>query len=129
MLYVEDNAVNVLVVRELVALRPNIRLHVRVDGRSGVAAALRDQPDLVLVDMQLPDIDGYEVLRRLRAQRLTAAADRAVGQRHARRGGACGAAGFDDYWTKPIDVDQFLSGLDRLAEAAECNLHLNTDKD
>ena len=85
MLYVEDNAVNVLVVQELVAMRPNVALHVAADGASGVALALRDRPDLVLVDMQLPDIDGFEVLRRLREQGSPARHGGAVGERDARR--------------------------------------------
>jgi PAS domain S-box-containing protein len=116
-LYVEDNAVNVLVMRELVGLRPNITLHVAADGQGGVEAALQHRPDLVLVDMQLPDMDGHELLRRLRAQRLQStlialsanAMPDAVAQAR--------AAGFDDYWTKPIDVARLLAGLDRLAAA------------
>jgi PAS domain S-box-containing protein len=126
-LYVEDNAVNVLVMRELVALRPNTTLHVAADGHSGIEAALRHRPDLVLVDMQLPDMDGHELLRRLRAQQLSStlialsanAMPDAVAQAR--------AAGFDDYWTKPIDVARLLAGLDRLA-AARSTLH-SPDKD
>jgi PAS domain S-box-containing protein len=115
MLYVEDNPVNALVMRELVALRPNVVLRIVGDGVGGVTAALRDRPDLVLVDMQLPDIDGFEVLRRLRHQgsmaRLVALSANAMPDAAAR----ARAAGFDDYWTKPIDFKQFLDGLDRLA--------------
>lgn len=126
-LYVEDNAVNVLVMRELVALRPNITLHVATDGHGGVEAALQHRPDLVLVDMQLPDMDGHELLRRLRVQRLPStlialsanAMPDAVAQAR--------AAGFDDYWTKPIDVARLLAGLDRLA-AAKTPPH-STEKD
>jgi PAS domain S-box-containing protein len=132
-LYVEDNAINVMVVRELVSLRPNITLHVAVDGRSGIDAALQHRPDLVLVDMQLPDMDGHEVLRRLRARQLQAcmialsanAMPDAVQQAR--------AAGFDDYWTKPFDIAQFLAGLDRLAAAprpcATRSPPLSTEKD
>ena len=125
-LYVEDNAVNVLVMRELVALRPNITLHVAVDGHGGIEAALQHQPDLVLVDMQLPDMDGHELLRRLRAQSLPStlialsanAMPDAVAQAR--------AAGFDDYWTKPIDVTRLLAGLDRLA-AAKTTPHITQE--
>jgi CheY-like chemotaxis protein len=96
-------------------MRPGTQLHVAADGRSGLDAALRHRPDLVLVDMQLPDMDGHELLRRLRAHALPArlialsanAMPEAVAQAL--------AAGFDEYWTKPIDVAQFLAGLDRLA--------------
>ena len=116
-LYIEDNPVNALVVQELVAMRPNFVYGCAVDGLSGVAQASRDKPDLVLVDMHLPDIDGYEVMRRLRGQatnaQLIALSANAMPDEAIR----AKAAGFDDYWTKPIDFNQFLSGLDRLAEA------------
>jgi signal transduction histidine kinase/ActR/RegA family two-component response regulator len=114
-LYVEDNAVNVLVVRELVGLRPNVTLHVAADGVGGLEAALCHRPDLVLMDMQLPDMDGHELLRRLRARQLRS---RIIAlSANAMPDAVCKAraAGFDDYWTKPIDIAQFLAGLDRLA--------------
>ena len=85
-LCVEDNPVNLQLVRELLALRPAVQLRTAVDGGSGIAAALAEPPDLVLLDLQLPDIDGLEVMRRLRAdaahRRLPHR--RAVGRRHAR---------------------------------------------
>ena len=116
-LYIEDNPVNALVMRELVALRPNITLHVAGDGRTGIDAALQLRPDLVLADMQLPDMDGHELLRQLRAQRvpatLIALSANAMPDALAR----ARASGFDDYWTKPIDVARLLAGLDRLAAA------------
>ncbi len=115
-LYIEDNAVNAMVVQELLALRPNISFTVAADGASGVAQALRVRPDLVLVDMQLPDIDGHEVLRRLTqhgaGRRRIALSANAMLDEVAR----AKAAGFDDYWTKPINFDRFLCDLDRLAE-------------
>jgi len=115
LLYVEDNAINVLLMQEMVRLRPGVVLQVASDGRSGLEAALRQRPDLVLVDMQLPDIDGLELLRRLRAQWPQS---RAVGLSANAMPDAvqrAREAGFEDYWTKPIDVAQFLAGLDRLA--------------
>jgi CheY-like chemotaxis protein len=74
------------------------------------------QPDLVLVDMHLPDIDGHEVLRRLKGDpgtaglRCIALSANAMPEDVSR----ALAAGFDDYWTKPIDVRRFLEALDRL---------------
>ncbi|MEO6032720.1 MAG: ATP-binding protein [Burkholderiaceae bacterium] len=120
-LYIEDNPVNVILVRELVALRPGIALRCEVNGLSGVAQALAEPPDVVLIDMQLPDIDGHEVLRRLRAAPALAGrpmiALSANGMpediAHAE------AAGFDAYWTKPIDFYRFLTDLDTLAVAAQ----------
>ncbi|MEO7851715.1 MAG: PAS domain-containing protein [Rubrivivax sp.] len=116
-LYIEDNAVNALLVQELMALRPNLSCSTAPDGISGVAQALRERPDLVLVDMQLPDINGYEVLRQLRhhgAGRLCIALSANAMPEDVAR---AKAAGFDDYWTKPIDFDRFLSDLDSLANS------------
>ena len=114
-LYIEDNPVNVQVVQELVAMWPDVHLQCAPDGASGVALALSETPDLVLVDLHLPDIDGYEVLRRLRAagvpgERVALSAN-AMPDEVAR----ARAAGFDDYWTKPLDFKQFIAGIDRLA--------------
>ena len=117
--YIEDNAVNVILVKELVAMRPGVALACCVDGVSGVEQALADRPDVVLVDMQLPDIDGYEVLKRLRAlpsmarSSIIALSANAMSDDIAR----ARAAGFDDYWTKPIDFRRFLAGLDALVAA------------
>ncbi len=116
-LCVEDNPVNLQLVRELIALRPLVRLRTAVDGLSGVAAALHERPDLLLLDLQLPDIDGLEVMRRVRAEpgmsgcRIIALSADAMPDHIA----AALAAGFDDYWTKPIQFDVFLGHLDRMA--------------
>ncbi|TDP63778.1 hypothetical protein DES47_10460 [Roseateles toxinivorans] len=116
LLYIEDNPVNVLVVQELVATRPNLTLDCAVDGGSGVALAARLRPELILVDMQLPDFDGYEVLRRLRAQTETAQTPCIALSANAMPEDIARAlqAGFSDYWTKPIDFKVFLGGLDAL---------------
>ncbi|MDP3824216.1 MAG: PAS domain-containing protein [Burkholderiales bacterium] len=118
-LYIEDNPVNVILVEELVAMRANVRLSCASDGLSGVARALDECPDVLLIDMQLPDIDGFEVLRRLRAAPALA---RCVKIALSANGmsediGRARAAGFDDYWTKPIDFKRFLVNLDALAGA------------
>jgi signal transduction histidine kinase/CheY-like chemotaxis protein len=119
LLCVEDNPVNLMLVQELVAMRPAMQLLCAVDGLSGLELAAAERPDVVLLDLQLPDIPGSEVLARLRAEpsladcTVIALSANAMPQdiREAR------AQGFDDYWTKPIDFDFFLAGLDRLAQA------------
>ncbi len=122
LLCVEDNPVNLLLVRELLTMRPHIELHCVEDGQSAIDQALRSPPDAILLDLQLPDISGHEVHRRLRQAealrhcRFIALSADALPDSIA----STLAAGFDDYWTKPIDFDAFLKGLDRLtAEAAE----------
>ena len=74
------------------------------------------RPDLVLIDLQLPDFDGYEVLRRLRADARTraipcVALSANAMQEDIERGLA---SGFVDYWTKPIDFAAFIAALHRL---------------
>ena len=112
-LYIEDNQVNVLLVEELVRSIGGLSITSELTGESGVARAKALRPDLVLVDLQLPDFDGFEVLRRLRADPGTrdipcvALSANAIPE-DIERGLA---AGFVDYWTKPIDFGAFLAAL------------------
>jgi PAS domain S-box-containing protein len=123
-LYIEDNPVNVILVKELVAMRPGVALACSVNGESGVERALLDRPDVVLVDMQLPDIDGYEVLKRLRAHTSLAGSSIIALSANAMSDDIerAKAAGFDDYWTKPIDFRRFLAALDALVAAKDSAL-------
>jgi CheY-like chemotaxis protein len=112
-LYIEDNAVNVLLVEELMAQLPGLRLESETTGAAGVARARSLRPELILVDMQLPDFDGFEVLRQLRTHPETASiacvalSANAMPEDIAR----ALASGFDDYWTKPIRFREFLAAL------------------
>ncbi|MEO8278292.1 MAG: PAS domain-containing protein [Ideonella sp.] len=118
-LYIEDNPVNVILVEELVGQRGDIDFRSASTGSAGVDQTAQFQPDLVLIDIHLPDIDGFEVLRRLRANPHTAAtccvalSANAMPEDVAR----ARAAGFDDYWTKPIRFSSFLAGLNRILPA------------
>lgn len=119
-LYIEDEPLNVLLMEELVRARPGWSLHVAGDGASGLARATELRPDLVLVDMNLPDTHGLALIRRLRDDPRTAAlpcialsADAMHEQVERAR-----AAGFDDYWTKPIDAVEMLAQLARVLGAA-----------
>ena len=115
-LYIEDNEVNQLLMEGMLAQRPGIRLLMADLPMPGLALATRERPDLVLLDIQLPGMDGFEVLRRLRAAPATkhmpvvavsANAMPADRQRAA-------DAGFIDYVTKPIDLPLLLATVDRL---------------
>ncbi|WP_374673941.1 ATP-binding protein [Ideonella sp.] len=117
-LYIEDEPLNVLLMEEVFRTQPGWTLHVARDGETGVALARQLQPQLVLIDMNLPDMNGLEVLRRLRADGRTAgllcvalSAD-AMGEQIS----AARAAGFDDYWTKPIDLTRLLDDVRRIIE-------------
>lgn len=116
LLYIEDNAVNVMIVSELVRRRPGIEFASAPDGASGVARAAQTLPGLVLVDMQLPDFDGLEVLARLRANPQTAGLRVVALSANAIPADIQRAlqAGFDDYWTKPLDFKVFNAALDRV---------------
>jgi PAS domain S-box-containing protein len=118
-LYIEDNAVNMLIVGELLSGRSDIELHTAADGASGLAAARALQPALVLLDMHLPDMDGLAVLQQLRADPLTAALPCVALSANALPDDIARAlaAGMADYWTKPLDLEAFLAGLDRLLAA------------
>ncbi|MCE2914568.1 MAG: PAS domain-containing protein [Rubrivivax sp.] len=118
-LYVEDNPVNLLVLSELLGLRSEVQLTSACDGASGHAAALAERPELLLLDRQLPDIDGVELMRQLRREpalsraRFIAVSADAMPENIQ----AALAAGFDDYWTEPLDFERVLAGIDRLLEA------------
>lgn len=119
LLYIEDNPVNALLVEEMVRQHAGLQIESVATGLGGVALAQEVRPDLILIDMQLPDVDGYDVLSRLRAQpstagiRCIALSANAMPEDIARATGA----GFDDYWTKPIHLPTFLAALDRLFPA------------
>jgi CheY-like chemotaxis protein len=115
-LCIEDNPLNVLLIEELVALRPALHLSCEPNGTLGVKRALALRPDLVLVDMQLPDFDGFEVLRRLRAAPETASIPCIALSANAMPQHISRAldAGFAAYWTKPLDIDAFLASLDSM---------------
>ncbi len=110
-LYIEDNPANVLLVTRVLASVPNLVLLTADKGAAGIALARAEQPDLILLDIHLPDMDGFEVLRRLRADETVAktpviALSADADNRSLERGSV---AGFNDYLTKPIQVDRFLA--------------------
>jgi PAS domain S-box-containing protein len=117
-LYIEDEPLNVVLMEEVFRGQPGWSLRVERDGARGLAAARGSPPDLALIDMNLPDMTGIEIVRALRAHPATAAlrcialsADAMPEQMQAAR-----HAGFDDYWTKPIDVRRMLRSLARALE-------------
>jgi len=112
-LIVEDHPANLELMRYLLAAYGHTVL-VATDGPSGLAAAARTRPDLVLCDLQLPGYDGFELLRRLRADASIAAlpvvavtALAMVGDREKVR-----AAGFDGYMPKPIEPTTFVAEVE-----------------
>ncbi len=113
-LYVEDNPANVELVRDSLAMNPNIRLEVATDGNSGLAAAKRLRPDLILLDINLPGMDGFSILRHLREEPLLAAVPCIALSANAmpKEIQRARTAGFADYITKPFDVRALLATID-----------------
>ena len=115
-LYIEDEPLNVVLMEETFRDRPGWALQVARDGESGIAMAREGQPDLVMIDMHLPDMGGLDVLRCLRGRPDTAGLLCVALSADAMREQVQAAlqAGFDDYWTKPVDLMGLLSGIERL---------------
>jgi hypothetical protein len=115
-LYIEDNPVNVLVVEQLLSRWERVRFIQAEDGASGVDLALKLQPDLVLLDMRLPDMHGTDVLGLLRAEPRTAALPVVALSAGAMEedAAAATAAGALEYWTKPLDYVRFIADMTRL---------------
>jgi CheY-like chemotaxis protein len=114
-LYIEDNLSNLELVKRVLTKRPGIRLIDAMQGRLGVDLAREHHPDLILLDLHLPDISGTEVLRQVRDDPRTTAipvivisADATPGQ--IERLLTDGALA---YLTKPLDVKKLLSLLDQ----------------
>ena len=118
LLVVEDNPINLELVIEL--LEDDYELETAEDGEAGLAAARRSRPDLIIMDLSLPVLDGWDAIRQLRsdpafrripiialsAHAATQDIDRAV------------AAGCDAYVTKPIDDEKLRSTIERLLRGA-----------
>ena len=113
-LIVEDIALNTELLTQL--LEDDYQLVVAEDGARGVALAEQEQPDLIMMDMSLPVLDGYEATRRIKAQAALNHIPIIGLSAHAMSGDAdkAHAAGCDDYLTKPIDDAQLFEKLDHL---------------
>ncbi|WP_083928401.1 hybrid sensor histidine kinase/response regulator [Marinobacterium rhizophilum] len=115
-LYIEDNPANIRLVSQIMAKRPHVRLLTAHEPELGLELAAAHVPELILLDINMPRLNGYQVLERLRADQalrnipvvaLTASAmpqDIARGEQ----------AGFDDYLTKPLNITRLLALVDEL---------------
>ena len=116
--YVEDNETNVEVMRGMLAQRPQVEMQVSMTGTEGLRSIRARHPDLILLDMHLPDISGIEVLRQLQADTHTAGIPVVVvsADALAQQIDAAFEAGCTDYLTKPVNVGELLTVLDDLLE-------------
>ena len=119
-LIVEDNELN----RDMLSRRLTRRgyeVMLARDGAEGIATATETQPDIVLMDMSLPVVDGWEATRRLKLSPATAAIPIIALTAHAMTGDEAKArdAGCDDFDTKPVDLERLLGKIEHwLSRAA-----------
>ena len=116
LLCVEDDETSLAIVEVMMKRFPQIQLTEATNGADGIRLARAERPDLVLLDMQLPDMSGIEVLQALRSDAATRTlrvvavsanampADMALAQQH----------GAQAYWTKPLDLVRFRKDVRRL---------------
>ncbi|HEY4919922.1 MAG TPA: response regulator [Xanthobacteraceae bacterium] len=116
LMYVDDNDDNVYMLKMRLELLDEFEVLVAEDGEKGCAMAAAERPDVILMDLEMPGVDGWEATRRVKsnpqtrdipvialsAHALTGARDKAL------------AAGCDEFDTKPIDFDRLLATIRRL---------------
>jgi len=115
-LYIEDNPVNLKLMTKQLQRRPEIYLLTAINGEQGLQLARQHRPALILVDIQLPGIDGYQVLKELRQRPETADIRVVAVSANAMTSDISRGmeAGFDDYLTKPVGLVQLFGVIDRL---------------
>lgn len=121
MLYVEDNPANLKLGEHLLLRRPGVRLLTATTGSLGIEVARNLQPDVILMDINLPDFSGFEALRILRGNAATAripviALSANAMPRDIEKGLE---AGFVFYLTKPIKLDELMDVLDTVLVRSE----------
>jgi len=111
-LYVEDNDDNVYMLKNRLS-RAGFTVIVAIDGTQGLTMATSEQPDLILMDLTLPDIDGKEATRRIKADPATKSIPVIALTAHAMAGDKemALAAGCDDFDTKPVDMPRLLEKI------------------
>jgi CheY-like chemotaxis protein len=121
LLCIEDNPANMRLVEQIIARHPDIRLLTAMTGYSGIEIARESRPDVILMDINLPDINGFDALEVLRSEPATAripviAVSANAMPQDVERGMK---AGFFRYITKPIKVDEFMEAMGVALDFAE----------
>ncbi len=124
-LYIEDNPSNLTLVEELLAERPEIELLTAIQGKLGLELARQHSPDLILLDLHLPDVPGHEVLAQLKSSEATRAVPVIVVSADATTSQVdrLMAAGATRYLTKPLDVPEFFRVVDTATSQASHGAH------
>jgi len=118
-LYIEDNEDNIRLVEKILCKYPSINLVTATDGITGLQLVASIQPDIILLDVQLPGLNGFGVLRQLRSNQETAAIPVLGVSANAMPQDVDDAlaAGFDNYITKPINIRIFLDALNDMLDS------------
>lgn len=129
LLYVEDNPANLKLIQEIIAFRPDLRLLTAVDAKLGIELARAHQPQVILMDINLPGMNGNEALIVLRNDPKTAHIPVIALTANAmpRDVAKSIAFGFFRYLTKPINIDDFFEALDSALEHADNSIHLEKE--
>jgi CheY-like chemotaxis protein len=121
LLYIEDNEDNLYMLTLWFDVLGDYEIVSATDGAAGIAMAAAELPDLILMDLNLPEIDGWEATRRLKADRATGDIPIIALTAHAMAGDRerAIATGCDDFETKPIEFDRLLAKIERVLAAKE----------
>ena len=113
-LYIEDNEANRQLVEMIISRRPQLTLIMAEDGTTGLAVADEHQPGMILLDISLPDMDGHEVLSRLKENDRTRAIPVFALSGNATADTRLASPAFDGYLSKPIDIHRFYAAIDQV---------------
>jgi two-component system, cell cycle response regulator DivK len=115
LLYVEDNEDNLYMLQLWFDVLGEYEILTARDGTAGIAMAAAERPDLILMDLNLPEIDGWEATRRLKADPATRDIPIIALSAHAMAGDRekALATGCDDFDTKPIEFDRLLAKIEQ----------------
>ena len=112
-LYVEDNDDNVYMLKMRLELLGDIEVLAAEDGEKGCEVALRERPDIILMDLEMPVVDGWEATRRLKGAHdipvIALSAHALAGERE-----KAIAAGCDEFGTKPVEFERLVATVRRL---------------
>ena len=128
-LYIEDNLYNTQLIQRLLSQRPEIELLVSDTGRAGFSLAHEYRPALILLDVHLPDVTGYDVFTTLREDPRTSSIPVVILSADATPGQSSRFlnAGAEGYLTKPLDLTLLLHTIDTVLRATERDSDIATE--
>ena len=121
LLYIEDNEDNLYMLQLRFDVLGGYEILSATDGAAGIAMAAAEQPDLILMDLNLPEVDGWEAARRLKADLATRDIPIIALSAHAMAGDRekALATGCDDFDTKPVEFDRLLGKIEQALAATD----------